>query len=54
MHASGIAYANNIVLQSNSYRAIEGLLEAVEHYAAAGMCIKATKTKVMSAFIGGE
>ncbi len=39
----------------NHYRVMRRLLEAVGHCAATvGMCINASETKVMSAFIGGK
>ncbi len=50
-----IAYADDIVILSSSYREMQGLLEAVNRPAAAvGMRINASKTKVMSALIPGE
>ncbi len=53
-HAPDLDYANDIVLLSNSYMEMQGLHEAVSrHAAAAGMCINASKTKVMSALIPG-
>ncbi len=50
-----LAYADETVLLSNSYREAQGLHEAVNRRAAAvGMRINASKTKVMSALILGE
>ncbi len=50
-----LAYADDIVILSSSYSKMQGLLEAVNRHAAAvGMCINASKTKVMSALIPGE
>ncbi len=53
---SDLAYADDIVIlnSSNSYSEMQGLLEAVNCYAAAvGMRISVSKTKVMSALIPG-
>ncbi len=50
-----LAYAEDIVILSSSYNEMQGLLEAVNrHAAAAGMCINASKTKVMSSLIPAE
>ncbi len=47
---SDLAYAGDIVILNSSYSESQGLLEAVNRYAAAvGMRINASKTKVMSA-----
>ncbi len=55
VHRSDLAYADDIVLLSSNYREVEGLLEAVNHHAAAmTMSINASKTKVMSALIPDE
>ncbi len=48
VHASDLAFTDDIVLLSNSYREMQGLLEAV------GMRINTSKTKVMPALIPGE
>ncbi len=49
------AYANDIVILSSSYSEMQVMFEAVNRYAAAiGMCIKASKTMVMSSLIPGE
>ncbi len=54
VHASDLAYTDDIVVLSNSNRGIQGLLEAVNRQAAAvGMRINASKTNV-SASIPGE
>ncbi len=53
-HAPDLDYADDVVLLSNSYMEMQSLHEAVSrHAAAAGMCINASKTKVMSALISG-
>ncbi len=55
VHVSDLAYADDIVILSSSYSEMQGLLEAVNHQAAAvGMCTNASKTKVMSALTPGE
>ncbi len=47
---SDLAYADDTVILSSSYREVQGLLEAVKHHAAAvGMRLNASKTKVVSA-----
>ncbi len=52
---SDLAYADDIVILSSSYSEMQGLLESVNHHAAAvGMRINASMTKVMSALIPGE
>ncbi len=52
---SDLAFADDIVLLSNSYSEMQGLLEAVGRgVAAAGMRTSATKTKAMSAHIPCE
>ncbi len=52
---SDLAYADDIMILSSSYRDMQGLLEAVNRPAAAvGMCIKASKAKVMLVLIPGE
>ncbi len=51
---SDLAYADDIVILSNSYGELQGLLEAVNRHATAvHMCINASKIK-MSALIPGE
>ncbi len=55
VHVLSLAYADEIVFMSSSYREMQGLLEAVKRHAAiVGMRINAPKTKVMSALIPGE
>ncbi len=55
VHVSDLAYADDIVLLSSGYSEMQGLHEAVNRHAASvGMCINASKTKVMSALIPGE
>ncbi len=55
VHVSDLAYADDIVILSSSYREMQVLLEAVNrHVAALGMHINASKTKVMSALNPGE
>ncbi len=50
-----LAYADDIAILSSNYREMQGLLEAVNRFAAAvGMRNNALKTKVMSALIPGE
>ncbi len=52
---SDLAYADDIVILSSSFSEVQCLLEAVNrHTAAVGMCINASKTKVMLALIPGE
>ncbi len=52
---SDLAYGNDIVIFSSSYREMKGLLDAVNgHAVEVGMRINASKTKVMSALIPGE
>ncbi len=52
VHVSGLGIADGIVLFSNNYREMQGLLETVNHHTTAvGMRIYASKTKVMSALI---
>ncbi len=52
---SDFAYADNIRVLSNSYREMQGLLEAVNRHAAAvGMRINGSKTNVMSELSPGE
>ncbi len=55
VHVSDLTYADNIVLLSNSYREMQGLLEAVNRHAAAvGIHINASKTTVLSALVPDE
>ncbi len=55
VHVSDLASADDIVILNSSYSEMKGLLETVNRHAAAvGMCINASKTKVMSAHIPGE
>ncbi len=55
VHASDLAYADDIVIHSSSYSEMQGLLEAVNrHVAAVGLRINASKTKVMPAVIHSE
>ncbi len=55
IHVSHLASANDIVILSSSYIEMQGLLESVNHHAAAvGMRINASRTKMMSALIPGE
>ncbi len=55
VHVSDLAYADHIMLLSNSYTETLCLFEALHHHTAAvRMRIKASKTKVMSAIIPGE
>ncbi len=55
VHVSDLAYSDDIVILSSSYSEMQGLLDAVNRHATAvGMCINASKTKVMSALIPGE
>ncbi len=50
-----LIYADDIEILSNSYRVMQGLLEAVNHHAAAvGMRINTSKTKVISAHMGNH
>ncbi len=50
VHVSDLAYADDIVVLTSSYSEMQGLLETVKrHVAAVGMCINASKTKVLSA-----
>ncbi len=52
---SDLAYADDIVILSSSYNEVQGLLGAVNpHAVAVGMCINASKTKVMSALVLDE
>ncbi len=52
---SNLAYADDIVIPSNNYTEMQGLIEAVNRHATDfGMRITASKTKVMSALIPGE
>ncbi len=53
VHVSGLVYATGIVFLSSNYREMQDLLETVNHVAAAGMRLNASKTKVMSALIPG-
>ncbi len=54
-HVSDLAYDDDIVILRSIYVEMQGLLAAVNRHAAAvGMCINASKTKVMSALIPGE
>ncbi len=49
------AHVDDIVILSTSYRKMHSLLETVNRRATAmHMCIKASKSKAMSAFIPGE
>ncbi len=55
VHVSDLAYADDILILSSSYSAMQGLLDAVNRYTAAvGMHINASKTTVMSALVPGE
>ncbi len=55
VRVSDLAYADDILILSSSYSEMQGLLEAVNHHAAAvDMRTNASKTKVMSALIPGE
>ncbi len=52
---SDLAYADGIVIVSNSYGELLGLLEAVNRHATAvRMCINASKIKIMLALIPGD
>ncbi len=52
VHVSDLAYADDIGIISNSYREMQGLLQAVyRHTAAVGMRTNALKTKVMSSLV---
>ncbi len=52
---SDLAFADDIVILSSRFGENQGLLEAVNHHAAAfGLRIKASKTQVMLALIPGE
>ncbi len=54
VHVSDFGYTNDIVIWSNSYREMQGLLDAVNRHAAAvDRRINASKTKVMPALISG-
>ncbi len=55
VHVSGLAYADDIMLLINSCMEMQGLLDAVNHYAAAvGMRFNASKIKVKLALIPGK
>ncbi len=55
VHVYDLAYADDVVLLSNSYREMQGLLQAVTGYfATVGVCINASKTNVMPALIPCE
>ncbi len=55
VHVSDLAYADDIVILSSSYREMQGLLEAANHHSAAvGIRIKASNTNAMSELIRGE
>ncbi len=52
---SDLTYVDGIVILGSSYREIQGLFKAVDHFATAiGTCITASETKVMSALIPGK
>ncbi len=52
---SNLAYADEIVIPSNNYTEMQGLIEVVNRLAAeVDMSINASKTKVMLALIPGE
>ncbi len=55
VNVSDLAYGDYNVIISSSYGELQGLLEAADRHAAIiGMCINASKAKVMSALIPGE
>ncbi len=52
---SDLTYADDIAILDSSYREIQGLFKAVDHYATAiGTCIIASEAKVMSSLIRGK